>query len=59
MQQLPIAQWQHQDSHDHAALSLVQRIAQWSKHALTQTPSNAARFDDFDLDERVRLSGEW
>jgi hypothetical protein len=59
MQQVPVAQWQHQDSQDLVSPSLVQRIAQWSKLALAQTPSNAAKFDDFDLDERVRLSGEW
>lgn len=59
MQQLPVAQWQHQESQDHSSPSLVQRIAQWGKVAFTHQPSNAEQFDDCDLDQRVRLSGEW
>jgi hypothetical protein len=59
MQQLPIAQWQHKDSHDDQSLSMAQRLAQWGKIVFAIQPSNAEKFDDCDLDQRVRLSGEW
>lgn len=59
MQQLPVTPWQHQQAEDQSSPSLVQRVVEWGKVALSHQPSNAAQFDDCDLDQRVRLSGEW
>jgi hypothetical protein len=39
--------------------SLFQRLASWRKLNVAQVASNACQFDTLDLDQRVRLSGEW
>lgn len=39
--------------------TLVQLFAQWGRETMAQHPSNADKFDDRDLDQRVRESGEW
>ena len=58
MQQLHLAESPQQRE---AALAgtFVQRLFQWGAPATTQTPSNADQFEDSNLDQRVRESGEW
>ena len=49
--------YQPQDSK--IAGSLVQRILGFGLHTVPTQPSNADMFEDSNLDERVRASGEW
>lgn len=58
MQQLKMAESPQQRE---AALAgtFVQRLFQWGAPVPTQTPSNADQFEDSNLDQRVRESGEW
>lgn len=37
----------------------IQRLMTWGAESPPPKPFNADRFDDCDLDQRVRQSGEW
>ena len=39
--------------------SFFQRIATWRNQTPVQEATNASKFDELELDQRVRLSGEW
>ena len=41
------------------SVSLLQRLLDWGPHPEPPVPSNADRFEDSKLDQRVRESGEW
>jgi hypothetical protein len=58
MQQFKIAE-RPQLADAELSRSFIQRLIHWGEPAPVQAPSNAEVFDDRDLDQRVRESGEW
>lgn len=58
MQQLKIAE-RPQTLNAELLRSLIQRLLTWGVDHPAPAPSNADRFDDCELDQRVRQSGEW
>ena len=58
MQQLKIAEYPQQRDVALAG-TFVQRLFNWGAQIPLQTPSNADQFEDSNLDQRVRESGEW
>jgi len=39
--------------------SIVQVLSEWAQQKISNAASNTEQFDDRDLDQRVRESGEW
>lgn len=58
MQQLKMAE-SPQQREVALAGTFVQRLLHWGTQIPSQTPSNADQFEDSNLDQRVRESGEW
>ena len=58
MQQLKMAE-SPQQREVALASTFVQKLFHWGSQNPNQTPSNADQFEDSNLDQRVRESGEW
>lgn len=58
MQQLKIAERPHTPNAE-VMRSFIQRLIAWGAENSPPKLSNVDRFDDCDLDQRVRQSGEW
>jgi hypothetical protein len=39
--------------------SMLQRMAAWGRQVFTKESSNDSKFDEMDLDDIIRMTGEW
>jgi hypothetical protein len=51
--------WRQTKSPDQIQTSLVQRLAAWGRQVFTNESSSDRKLDDMELDEIIRMTGEW
>jgi hypothetical protein len=59
MQHEQSAHWYHSHLMAELPASLLQLLTDWSQDKLPRVRPNVNNFDDLELDQRVRESGEW
>ena len=59
MQQLQFTQSEPRHHVAELPTSFVQRLSDWARQEFSKGASSNEKFDDRDLDQRVRESGEW
>jgi hypothetical protein len=51
-----LPQWK---SPEQIQTSMLERMVAWGRQVFTKESSNDSKFDEMDLDDIVRMTGEW